>query len=93
MKEPESPRLAPIEMWDHLKCAEELPINNQEGNLALEKWNNFLDGFVLSHLPKEVTSFIPSSKDKAPLKMSAVISPTLKPAVATQFFTESGNSE
>ena len=42
---------------------------------------------------KEVTSFIPSSKDKAPLKMSAVISPTLKPAVATQFFTDSGNSE
>jgi len=39
------------------------------------------------------TSLIPSSYDRAPLKMRAVISPTLNPAVATQFLTESAFCE
>jgi hypothetical protein len=32
------------------------------------------------------TSLTPSSKERAPLKIRAVISPTLNPAVAMQFY-------
>ena len=41
--------------------------------------------------PRTLTKRRPSSKDRAPLNIKAVSSPTENPAVAIQFFTESSS--